>query len=58
VNGLGITEEQVMDRFNNEQDELIDLGSVTGETKGPPLGDQDDTGFPVKRAIGGGLSND
>jgi len=46
-----------MERFDDDN-ALIELGSVTTDTKGPPQGDQDDGVFPIKRALGGGLSDD
>ena len=47
-----------MDRLNQESSALIELGSVTTDTKGPPQGEQDDGLFPIKRAVGCGLSDD
>jgi len=44
-----------MDRNTQQQDDLIDLGSIAGETKGLPLPiDVDEQGSHS----GGGLSND
>lgn len=46
-----------MDRINEQHEDLIDLGSISSETKGLPVGDQEDFGLP-QRAIGAGLSDD
>jgi hypothetical protein len=46
-----------MDRFNEQRDELIDLGSATTETKGPPVGTELDFLIP-NRDNGNGLSDD
>lgn len=44
-----------MDRNNEQRDEdLIDLGAVSAETKGPPLPNEDTFGG----IVGGGISND
>lgn len=46
-----------MDRFNDDND-LIELGSVTDETKGLPQGPLEDQFYPITRVAGMGLSDD
>ena len=50
------SKEPDMERIEQQED-LIDLGSVSGETKGPPDGNQPDVAGP-KFTLTGGLSND
>jgi hypothetical protein len=47
--------ERVMDRnYQQRDDDLIDLGAVSAETKGPPLQNEDTFGG----IVAGGISND